>query len=89
MTPSYQRSRTLHTGIARGLRPALQGIAKVDANDRFCAHLLLSITDGDHIPFYLATFVHDLCWMVTRRRTDLSVELDGIGFTFEAGLICS
>ena len=65
----------------------MQGIAKVDANDRFCAHFLLSITDDNHIPFYLATFVHDLCRTV-RRRTDLSVELDDIWFTIEAGLIC-
>ena len=69
------------------LRPALPGIAKMDANDRFRAHFLLSITDDDHIPFYLASFVHDLCRMVLR-RTDLSVELDDIGFTIKAGLIC-
>ena len=70
------------------LRPALPGIAKMDANDRFRAHFLLSITDDDHIPFYLASFVHRDLYRMVRRRTDLSVELDDVGFTIKAGLIC-
>jgi hypothetical protein len=59
----------------------------VDVNDRFCAHFLLSIGDDNHIPLNLATFVHDLCQMV-RKRSDIPVELDDIGFTIEAGTIC-
>ena len=59
----------------------------MDANDRFCAHFLLSIVNDDHVPLNLATFVHHLCRTV-RKRSDFAVELDDIGFTIEAGIIC-
>ncbi|KAF9641914.1 hypothetical protein BDM02DRAFT_3125003, partial [Thelephora ganbajun] len=55
------------------LHSALGGIGKVDLNDRFCAHFLLSIEDSNHdVPEHLTLFVHTLCCMV-RERSDLAV----------------
>ena len=70
------------------LRPALGGIGKFDLNDRFCAHFLLSIEDGNHdLPEYLALFVHNLCHMV-RKRSEHAVELDDIGFVIDGSFVC-
>ena len=69
------------------LRPALREIPKVDANDRFCAHFLLSVQDYNHIPMNLAEFLHDLCRAV-RKRCHLYVELDDIGVSFDGGFVC-
>ena len=69
------------------LRPALRDVPKVDGNDRFCAHFLLSIQDDNHIPMNLAKFLHDLCQSV-RKRCDLEVELDDIGVSFDGNFVC-
>jgi len=62
------------------LRPALAGVEKADLNDRFCAHFLLSIEDGNHdVPGHLALFVH--------KRSDFPVELDDIGLVIGEPLI--
>jgi len=66
----------------------LRGISKVDPSDRFCAHFLLSIEDGNHsVPEHLALFVHTLCHTV-RRRSEYAVELDDIGFVIDGSFIC-
>ena len=59
----------------------------MDANDRFCARFYLSVQDDFDIPLRLAYFIHRLCKKV-RKRCDAPVELDDIGFTTEAGLVC-
>ena len=68
------------------LRSALRGIGKAGLSDRYCARFLLSIEDGN-MPGNLTLFVHNLCGMV-RKRSDLSVELDDIGFAIDGLFIC-
>jgi len=70
------------------LRPALREVPKVDGNDRFCAHFLLSIQENNHIPMNLAMFLHHLCQSVRKRCNDQSVELDDVGVSFSGGFVC-
>ncbi|KAF9642640.1 hypothetical protein BDM02DRAFT_3124343 [Thelephora ganbajun] len=81
-----ESSSLKEVAVTQGGPPTLTSyIGKVDLNDRFCAHFLPSIGDGNDVLSISPRLF--ILWYMVRKCSDFAVELNDTGFVIKDSFI--